>query len=271
MKFVRDKYIERNIKKIKGKHTVHTKQIVLRHMTAESSEFVTEIIKEAEWIVSSESKELYCVKKNKNESCCDLMCSICNICYHTYSCTCNDFITASSICKHIHYIEMKYYGLKQNRVNKERQENAELVRCTQNKLDVLRERISRKIALTMNKLDMNKNGFDETKMFQIENHLDLINKLIDLPSDIPTGSFTPINSQTEPANKKISKQKNFYSTQKKVKSKKNKVKKPNETEVMNISSNLNSSFSGLYVSNSETEDHKYFYESIVIVKVEKLY
>ncbi|XP_045464203.1 uncharacterized protein LOC123673658 [Harmonia axyridis] len=284
LKFVRDKYIERNIKKIKGKHTVHTKQIVLRHMTAESSEFITEIIKEAEWIVSSESKELYCVKKNKNESCCDYMCSIsfswffwypvklfimdiadlhsyptiCNICYHTYSCTCNDFITASSICKHIHYIEMKYYGLKQNRVNKERQENAGLVRCTQNKLDVLRERISRKIALTMNKLDMNKNGFDETKMFQIENHLDLINKLIDLPSDIPTESFTPINSQTEPANKKISKQKNFYSTQKKVKTKKNKVKKPNETEVMNISSNLNSSFSGLYVSNSETEDHKYF-------------
>ena len=41
----------------------------------------------------------------ENEVCpvnCRLWCNDCNICLHSYSCTCQDYTTIENICKHIH-------------------------------------------------------------------------------------------------------------------------------------------------------------------------
>ncbi|VVC36370.1 Zinc finger C2H2-type,Zinc finger, SWIM-type [Cinara cedri] len=48
---------------------------------------------------------IYHVTKNKlscNENCTSYSC--CNICYHSYSCTCNDFLSKKIICEHIHLV-----------------------------------------------------------------------------------------------------------------------------------------------------------------------
>lgn len=115
LKFVRDKCVDRVIKKIKGKHSIHIKEIIIRHKAAISSKFTVEVdcdIKNKWYIqtISSKSSELYCVEKLFEQSCCNLICRDCKICSHTYACTCNDFCVANSICKHIHYIEMTYYS-----------------------------------------------------------------------------------------------------------------------------------------------------------------
>lgn len=35
---------------------------------------------------------------------CKLYCNCCNVCYHSYSCTCVDFISKKIICEHVHLI-----------------------------------------------------------------------------------------------------------------------------------------------------------------------
>lgn len=51
----------------------------------------------------------------KNELTCNKNCkpySCCNICYHSYSCTCNDFLSKNIICEHIHLVVL-YQGTAQ--------------------------------------------------------------------------------------------------------------------------------------------------------------
>lgn len=53
------------------------------------------------------NKDVYHVSKNDVTCCsndCKTYCSCCNICYHSYSCTCSDFMLKQIICEHIHLV-----------------------------------------------------------------------------------------------------------------------------------------------------------------------
>lgn len=56
-------------------------------------------------ISNNYNEDNYHVTKNEltcNENCKPYSC--CNICYHSYSCTCNDFLSKNIICEHIHLV-----------------------------------------------------------------------------------------------------------------------------------------------------------------------
>lgn len=268
LKYVRDKSVDRIIKNVKGKHTIHTKNILLRHRAALSSEFFIEFDKDnkTRCLISTvsakqETGEIYCVEKLLNESCCDLMCIDCKICYHTYSCTCNDFCIKNSICKHIHYVEMSYSKEKnmpesEKMVVEESEWNTNSPGENVNKSDILKHKFSAHILSTMTKLqNINKSTLDDEVILQIQSHLDIIDKLVDLPTS-SNESFIPVNC-SEPTNKKIKKQDRFFSTHKKRKVKKKQYKKPTVLEAAQINKNLKSNFKQLYISSNSSVDHNY--------------
>lgn len=55
---------------------------------------------------SKNYKDVYNV--TKNDICCNndckAYCEACNICYHSYSCICSDFLSKNIICEHIHLV-----------------------------------------------------------------------------------------------------------------------------------------------------------------------
>lgn len=62
------------------------------------------------WIVPSFKStdgiyELHFVEKTEIDDCsCKLVCSDCDICIHSYTCTCSDYLLKKNMCKHIHLI-----------------------------------------------------------------------------------------------------------------------------------------------------------------------
>ncbi|XP_035220177.1 uncharacterized protein LOC118193230 [Stegodyphus dumicola] len=60
---------------------------------------------ESGWIISSENNlDLYTIQKVISEGNCELKCTECNVCIHTYMCTCIDTSIKWNMCKHIHYL-----------------------------------------------------------------------------------------------------------------------------------------------------------------------
>ena len=59
--------------------------------------------------VSSQSKpgECYTVQTIQLNCTCQLKCNFCYACAHMYSCTCLDACTNTTVCKHMHLVQMK--------------------------------------------------------------------------------------------------------------------------------------------------------------------
>lgn len=61
----------------------------------------------SDWIVTDDGSD-YVVLKNDN-NCnkeCGILCAVCNICVHNYSCGCNDYVTGFNICRHLHAVRL---------------------------------------------------------------------------------------------------------------------------------------------------------------------
>lgn len=290
LKFIRDKYVNRLISKVKGKYTIHLKEIIQKHMHAMSSNFSVDRDKENDkkWYIStisnnSDKQEVHCVEKIFNQSCCDLKCKECQVCYHTYTCTCNSFYVANSICKHIHFIEMSYFpkiaeeSLWENPKTSSEEEKfcggnsspsieQSTTLCIKKK-DTLKIHTITKLQNTLTKLqNTDSSKLDDEIFMQIQMHVSTIDKLLDLPisstaSAVPTFSKSADGgdqSNNEPPNKKIKKQQRFFSTTNRKKVKQSINKKPSKQEIPNIKENIKNNFSNtLYVSHSTVNDHTY--------------
>nr|CAI5828831.1 unnamed protein product [Callosobruchus analis] len=82
MKLVKDKLFERLITLNKGK--------------------VSSKIKPVWEVPSSSTNEVYLVQKKNLQCDCRLLCTACEACLHSYSCTCVDNSIRWNMCKHIH-------------------------------------------------------------------------------------------------------------------------------------------------------------------------
>ena len=109
IKLNRDKTFERIKKLTKGKLTQKLSMIQARHPNSLNFDFgsVTQS-EENSWICKSgDGKRNYTVIL-KSQRCddrqCSLKCSNCNICEHTYTCSCVAFPLYSTIYKHIHLV-----------------------------------------------------------------------------------------------------------------------------------------------------------------------
>ena len=115
LKISRDKSYERLIKITKGKKSRKFVDTQQRHIASEKMDTrsVTHV-EDRLWNVLSESdsKKQYKVTM-ENTHCpdkCILRCDICNICVHSYACTCPDYVALGNICKHIH-LTVRFMGV----------------------------------------------------------------------------------------------------------------------------------------------------------------
>ncbi|XP_060845994.1 uncharacterized protein LOC132925633 [Rhopalosiphum padi] len=108
-RYTRDKKVERIIKLTKGKTSTRIQEIKKRHNKSTLLELTINLDSENNWSVESEftPSQFYKIKKNNDDVCCPMICSICKLCVHTFQCSCPDYQIKSMICKHIHYVALK--------------------------------------------------------------------------------------------------------------------------------------------------------------------
>lgn len=259
LKYLRDKSVDRIIKKTKGKYTQHTSGIIKRHRIAALSYFSIEAIEnENKWLIKSKNN-VYCIENTAQENCCSLKCIECNICFHMYTCTCDDFVLSHFLCKHIHFVAMKF-KTPEVKIDKNNEENELTLPLEEKETTIsLRENVSMKMSQTFSKFQTaTEDSLDKEVLIQIKSHIDTVDKLLEVKSG--SQIFTPFmnNKNNEPSNKKILKQINFFSTKKKKKMKNANIKKPTAKESKAIAINLKTHFNELYVSTSASEDHHYY-------------
>ncbi|XP_026465873.1 uncharacterized protein LOC113369306 [Ctenocephalides felis] len=106
-------------------HSIHTRS---RTVLPDN---ITEVKESKEWNVLSTTADVapYVVRLNRdtcNSTC--LRCEPCKICFHTYSCTCIDYLIRSNICKHIHACARVFpydTGFKRRLLEKDMKEKSE--------------------------------------------------------------------------------------------------------------------------------------------------
>lgn len=109
LKYVRDKIVSRIIKLTKGYNNSHIQNIHKRHRSALTGSFNIHLNDVNIWTLQSDNNQYVVSKKNPCEvSSCQLRCSFCQICIHEYDCTCVDYYIKAMICKHIHFIHLKF-------------------------------------------------------------------------------------------------------------------------------------------------------------------
>ncbi|XP_005091692.1 uncharacterized protein LOC101864592 [Aplysia californica] len=113
LKIARDKAVEQLLKQEKGKVTSCITAIRNRHNRAVSMTLTGIKRVNAEdqegWTLPSSTQpgRSHFVQRTDCEECsCELVCEICHICIHMYTCTCSDFLLKCVICKHIHAVHM---------------------------------------------------------------------------------------------------------------------------------------------------------------------
>ena len=180
------------------------------------------------FFVYSRNNELpYVVSRANDGVCCELKCPYCNVCWHTFECTCLDYQIRSIICKHIHYILVKHLDQTENVSN-----------------TLLKETQSEEVTMIVNNLNHD-SSTSSTQAYLAKKKETIKNSLSDLVANIDNLNYTPdeynfflknINVLkslgtkkdnpvldkigftpllTEPVNKKLEKQKTFISTKKK--------------------------------------------------------
>lgn len=114
LKISRDKAFDRLRKVEIGKSTHRTSEISKRHRNAvkiiQKNSYNLVEISSAKWEVESEREhgKFYTISYSDSPCTnnCKLICNICRICIHQYSCTCLDSILHNTICKHAHLIKI---------------------------------------------------------------------------------------------------------------------------------------------------------------------
>lgn len=280
LNYTRDKVINRLIKNTKGKYTAHERKIHNRHREANcinKDSFKMEAVSENSFQVHNNGRKYEVTKINSDDKvCCQLICRFCDVCVHAYKCTCPDYFLHSTICKHVHFVVMnkessKYNGLLTNERGtqpnlsaiieenntpndeKETEVQTHLETLASNKsenLNETKEKISRLIPSFLKRVYENN---DSTTISEVYSSLKKSYQLLQIErSALP---IVPLPLSQEPANKKIKKQTNFFSTKKKNNNKKS-VIKPNQEEIKETRDLLNDQL--LLISTKAENDHLYF-------------
>lgn len=106
LKYIRDKQFDRIIKLEKGKITHKISKINKSHLAAVKADNIHISNTEDGWKIQS-GNNFYLVKYNQLvDHQCNLKCSSCMSCVHSYTCNCMDFLIHNNMCKHIHKLCM---------------------------------------------------------------------------------------------------------------------------------------------------------------------
>lgn len=231
MKLINDKNFDSFIKTVKGKITKKTTENFKRHKIGKTLKAEIEDIKENVWKVIHENKIYTVTKMHTCSKTCVIACRNCAICSTAYACNCHDNLISNFICKHIHFKVVSFNEHKDyigplntqddfndiNRNERSLLKNSQLSCHETNKL---------KIISLGSKLNMLQT-MDDNVSQQIKHHLNAIEHLMGVTEENSLASAR----NSEPYNKKITKQKRFYAVKKSRSCKKIKLSKPSCEEV----------------------------------------
>ena len=118
IKVARSKAFEHFKKQEYEKVTHRISEIMKRHNVATnlSPNTITEVTPDKEWKVTSSSdrnEQYSVVKHDESDQCsCKILCRVCCICPHTYTCECMDALVHATVCKHQHLVHMNTYSIQ---------------------------------------------------------------------------------------------------------------------------------------------------------------
>lgn len=259
MKMARDSLFKRLIKLTKQTVSERVLRINKAHKASEnvvSSAFV--VSKEGEeWFVSSSNgKEKYTITKCGNiceENC--MKCSYCNICIHSFKCTCHYNVIKMNICKHIHACCRVFSLTGSSPLSTVVDDDVNtLINQSNVKLNVQNnQKLKTKISTILNLL--NKANISDDHFIFLEKKLDgFISALNNVSSDSrPSTSFACKDKVN--VNEHIKPHVRLFSTKKKTMSLK-RLKKPTYNESKNIVQGLLSQSEEIMNIHTE-DDHIY--------------
>ena len=228
LEYLRFKSFDRLIKFEKGKVTGRISLIQKRHTSSKSlSPDSVSIINSTTWEIQSENgSNVYVVEKASNDCSdhCALNCKECNICVHTFNCTCPDSQIYHTICKHVHLV------VRQNTIPQHENRDTTYTAMQVQKLDhTLQTTLVNEISTHPNvPLDLIKSRVllliqDITNQVESSSSLENLKaaeKFLFVARNNLSADVTSIKPKeplkNEPANTKIEKQRPFKKTNKKV-------------------------------------------------------
>lgn len=110
MRMLEEKNADQLLKIYRGKWTKHLLGIRQRHRrgVALNAADLTVLPDNQGWVVPGSGEEMHVVEQMESPphepADCPLRCSLCNICVHSFTCTCLDSGLRCTICKHVHLV-----------------------------------------------------------------------------------------------------------------------------------------------------------------------
>ena len=229
-KYARDMGFDRLIKITKGKMTYRMNVITQRHhqsLTLPVSS--VESLGNGKWKVLSENGKTYQVTQTA-PSCpdmglCNMACTECHVCIHTFQCTCPDSLIMSTICKHIHLVKRSTLndGAISHDENatasvtfdKQQEEIETVLKCIRSRSDDISKSKSRIKGILLQLLEDLDKSTTSVSLTQLEKQLMAARSLFISSKSEKEPDVIPLKSQVNaPANKKMETQPRFYSTKK---------------------------------------------------------
>lgn len=230
LEYLRFKSFDRLIKFEKGKITGRVLLIQKRHTSSKSLPFDSvSMINTTTWEIQSESgTNKYVVEKISSDCSdhCALNCRECNVCVHTFNCTCPDSQIYHTICKHVHLV------VRYNTNSQSEHQGTTAMHCQVQKLDhALQTTLVNEISVNPKvSIDSLKNKIllliqDITNQVESSSSVEKLQaaeKLLFVAKNNLSACVTSINQieplKSEPANAKIEKQRPFQKTKQKSRS-----------------------------------------------------
>ena len=241
MRIARDLVFESIIKQEKGKQTHAIHEIKKRHESAEEMAvkgMEANSAEEGVWTVSSESdpNNVYYVKQIKDECSCKLSCVKCGACVHMFTCSCIDSAIHSTVCKHIHLLQITSnpQAVSTSTIPETvvTSDTAQLYVDVIESTSSVKQKITTNLQLLSNLLVLCDN---QETLHAVSNH---ISSAISVMKASDAYSTTELNIRKRPApNENHEKQPRFYSTKKK-RQKSVSLSKPSPEEEMIAQQNL---------------------------------
>lgn len=244
IKIARDSLFKRLIKLTKNTPTEKNYRITTSHKLSHSvSPDMISVLTDKEWLVCSSndpSKRYHVsfIQKSCLELC--LKCNICDVCIHSFKCSCTDSLIKLNICKHIHACARLYFGCSSSDSKINVLGGSSSSSEVSNLLDMCQSNITSKVHSNekiIKKAELiiglsNNVSLSEENSTEIEKYLDKVINLLNKSDAICLETTEDVNVQ-----KKIEKQQRLYSTKRK-KGKSHDFEKPSSSETNVIKDGL---------------------------------
>lgn len=230
LKFTRNTIFERFIKLVKNKYTAKEENIIKSHnIGVQINPETIKVIDDNRWEISAKETNMAYEVIHTIDVCntedCRLVCRMCNICIHNYTCECSDYIIKLNICKHIHACANLSVSNTQNNL------------CEKEKKILIPAAEINLIEKSIVKTNTDK---EHEQLIQIKNQLEagigVLSSLIASKSEVTEKEISEMNKHSssllqilqgkrkiieieknkEPVNKNIDKQKRFETKKRKV-------------------------------------------------------